>query len=220
MASSSSRVARASSSSICEIAKPTWIRTQSPGPTSSRRPMLTLRRTPATSTRASRFGSSTRSTIWPGMARHTATLLPSVLSGGTYHSETRLQGRRSGDDLAGIEQVAGVQRALDRPHHPERPGAVLELQERRLAVAHAVLAGAGAVHGDRAAHEAVVEGLRPLELGRVVRVHEDRQVEVAVADVADDRRDEAGGVDVALGLVDALGQPADRDAGVGGEAPG
>ena len=28
-----SRVARASSSSTCEIAKPTWIRTQSPGPT-------------------------------------------------------------------------------------------------------------------------------------------------------------------------------------------
>ena len=34
--------------------------------------MLTLRLTPATSTRASRFGSSTTSRIWPGMARHTA----------------------------------------------------------------------------------------------------------------------------------------------------
>ena len=63
IATSSSCVARASSSSITEIAKPTWIRTQSPGPMSSRRPMLTVRRTPATSTRASWLDSSTTSTI-------------------------------------------------------------------------------------------------------------------------------------------------------------
>ena len=43
-------------------------------------------------------------------------------------------------------------------------------------------------------------------------------MEVAVADVADDRRDQARGVEVGLGLGDALGEAADRHAGVGGEA--
>ena len=33
--------------------------------------MLTFRRTPATSTLASRLASSTTSMIWPGIARHT-----------------------------------------------------------------------------------------------------------------------------------------------------
>jgi hypothetical protein len=38
--------------------------------------MLTFRCTPATSTFASRFASSTMSMIWPGIARHTTELLP------------------------------------------------------------------------------------------------------------------------------------------------
>src|SRR5215207_3819391 len=71
------RVAAASSSSTSESAKPTWMRTQSPGsalrPSASSRPMLTVRRTPATSTRASRLPASTTSMTLPGMARHTAT---------------------------------------------------------------------------------------------------------------------------------------------------
>ena len=41
-------------------------------PSESSRPMLTLRRTPATSTRARRLASSTISTICPGIARHTS----------------------------------------------------------------------------------------------------------------------------------------------------
>jgi hypothetical protein len=42
-------------------------------------------------------------------------------------------------------------------------------------------------------------------------------VEVPVADVADDRGDQPGRLDVAARLEDALGQPGDRDARVGGE---
>ncbi len=75
-------MAIASSSSICEIAKPTWISTQSPVPASSSRPMFTVRRTPATSTLASLRGSSTISMIWPGMARHTLDPLSSAPSVG------------------------------------------------------------------------------------------------------------------------------------------
>ena len=42
-------------------------------------------------------------------------------------------------------------------------------------------------------------------------------MEIAVADMADDRRDEPGSRDVALGLVDAFGEPRDRHADVGRE---
>ncbi len=45
-------------------------RRRRPPPSSSSSPMLTLRLTPATSTLASRFDSSTTSRIWPGIARH------------------------------------------------------------------------------------------------------------------------------------------------------
>src|SRR6202050_1384957 len=62
----------ASSSSIFDMAKPTWMSTQSPGtrPSSSRSPMLTMRVTPDTSTRA-RWGLvSVISLSCPGMPRH------------------------------------------------------------------------------------------------------------------------------------------------------
>src|SRR5579871_5163865 len=68
---SSRSVARASCSSILESANPTWISTQSPRsaevPSTSSRPMFTVRRTPATSTVASLFCSSTTSSTSPGI---------------------------------------------------------------------------------------------------------------------------------------------------------
>src|SRR5262249_54046524 len=67
-------------------------------------------------------------------------------------------------DLSGVEEVVGVQRGLDRAHQAQDDGPVLELEERRLAVADPVLARARALEGDRAAHEPLVEGLRALEL--------------------------------------------------------
>ena len=49
----------------------------------------------------------------------------------------------------------------------------------------------------------------------VVHVDQQRQVEIAVADMADDRRDQLALGDVALGLGDAFGEPRDRHADVG-----
>ena len=43
-------------------------------PSSSSRPTFTFRRTPATSTRASRLASSTSSITWPGIAKHIRTV--------------------------------------------------------------------------------------------------------------------------------------------------
>src|SRR4029077_21266195 len=49
----------------------------------------------------------------------------------------------------------------------------------------------------------------------VVHVDEQRQMKVAVADMADDRRQEPACGDVALGLDDAFGKPRYRHADVG-----
>src|SRR5919199_6974916 len=76
--SSSRSVSKASFSSILLRANPTWIRTYSPiaGRSSpTRSPMFTFRRTPATSTLASSFDSSTISNTFPGMPRHISILL-------------------------------------------------------------------------------------------------------------------------------------------------
>ena len=54
------------------------------------------------------------------------------------------------ENLAGIEDVERVERALDRAHGVERRLAVLGQEIFHLALADAVLAGAGAVHRQRA----------------------------------------------------------------------
>ena len=58
-------------------------------------------------------------------------------------------------------------------------------------------------------------GLRAL--GGVVGIEQHEQVEVAVADVTDDRRDEPRRLDVGARLEHAVGEARDRHAGIGGE---
>src|SRR3954449_7977818 len=174
IATSRSSVAVASASSITEIAKPTWIRTQSPGPRSSKRPMLTVRRTPATSTRASWLDSSTTSRIWPGMARHTSSRSPLGRPGTDRDRVVSLL--NPARDLSRIEEAVWIQSGLDGAHHGYSRRAVLELQERRFAVADAMLPGTGSFSGDRPPHQAVVEIDGALQLVLVVRIDEDREV--------------------------------------------
>ena len=66
-----------------------------------------------------------------------------------------------------------------------------------------------------AAHQPLDESLAGGDLGRVVRVHERLNMEIAVAHMADDGRDEAAFLDVPLGLVDAFGEARDRHADIG-----
>ena len=67
------------------------------------------------------------------------------------------------------------------------------------------------------ARPGVDERLGARDFVGVVHVDRMRQVEIAVADMADDRRERAGFGDVALRLDDAFGEPRDRHADVGGE---
>ena len=88
-------------------------------------------------------------------------------------------------------------------------------QEAHLVQADAVLAAAGAVHRERALHELLVQLLGQLALGRDCRVDQIGDVEVAVADVADDVVLHAGGFGLLRRLRHRLGEARDRHAGVG-----
>ena len=91
------------------------------------------------------------------------------------------------------------------------------LEILHLALPDAVLAGAGAFHGERALGQPLDEALGRGDLGRIVHVDQRADVEIAVADMADDRRDQSHLVDVAPGLDHAFGKPRDRHADVGRE---
>src|SRR5690606_17237978 len=80
----------------------------------------------------------------------------------------------------------------------------------------AVLAGAGAAHLDGPVHHALVHAPGAPHLVLVGVVHQQHEVEVAVADVAHDGGDERVLVEVRAGGGDALGQAGDRNAHIGG----
>src|SRR4029453_164538 len=148
MPSRKSRAALASPSSILDRAKPTWIRTQSPGSSfsSSSRPMLMARRTPLTSTLARSGRSSISSTISPGMPRHIFFLLgrsggyrsapcaPGPLDVDGFQDQLvaalgldvePAAGRAGGEGVGGLALVAAVQGAApDRHGHQVDGGPV------------------------------------------------------------------------------------------------
>src|SRR6202043_2293139 len=91
------------------------------------------------------------------------------------------------EDLARVHYVVRVDSSLYCAHDAHRL-AVLGEQEVDLAAADAVLAGTGAIERQRTMDQPLVEALRFRHLPGVVRIEHDYQVEVAVADMADNRR--------------------------------
>ncbi len=89
--------------------------------------------------------------------------------------------------LPGFMIVLRVQRALDAAHRVHGYGAGFVNQVAHLVQAHAVLAGAGAFQPQRALHHLHVELLHGREFFRIIRVEQVAEVEVAIADVADDQ---------------------------------
>src|SRR5262245_47147991 len=103
----------------------------------------------------------------------------------SWHCQT---GERSdADDLARVENVGGIEGPLDRGHHLDSWTRFLG-QAVHLAEADAVLPGAGAAHFDRAPDQALVDLLRSRKLLGQIRVDQHQDMEIAVADMADDRR--------------------------------
>ena len=83
--------------------------------------------------------------------------------------------------------------------------------------AHAVLAGAGALHAQRARHELVVELLGACALVGAVGVDQVAEVEVAVAHMAHQEVRDAAGIGFGHRVQQAVGQAADGYAGVGAD---
>ena len=81
-----------------------------------------------------------------------------------------------------------------------------------------MLPGAGPVHGQGTHDQPFVERLATGHVVLVFGVHQQDDVEIAVAHMADDRCQEAAFVDVAAGFEDALGEARDRHADIGGHA--
>src|SRR5690349_12746923 len=107
------------------------------------------------------------------------------------------------DDLSRVHDVVRVERALQRAHH--RDGiAVLGDEEIHFAVADAVLAGAGAVHGDGTLHHAVIEATRLGQLLGLGRIENEGEMKIAVADMADQHGGDEGLIEIGLGLGDAF----------------
>src|SRR5262245_50304151 len=108
-------------------------------------------------------------------------------------------------DLTGIENVVRIERRLDRAHHGETI-AELCLEILGFALPHTVFTRAGALHGDGALDQTFEEGLHGGALGWIVAIEHRRGVEVAIADVTDDRSDQARGLDVLLRCNHAFGE--------------
>ena len=112
-----------------------------------------------------------------------------------------------------------VERTLQRAHGVQRLGPEFGQEIFLLALPDAMLAGAGAAHRLRALDQAVHEILAARHLVRVIDVAQQRAVEVAVADMADDRRQQTVPLQIVLGLGHAIGEPRDRHADVGRDTP-
>ena len=116
----------------------------------------------------------------------------------------------------------GSHAIFDGAHQLDDLGA--ELVHELLALSHAdtVLAGAGPAHRVRARDHRVVDAVHAIALGGVRRIEQEDHVEVAVADVADDGREQPFAIDVGARRFDGLGQGGNRHADVGddGDAAG
>src|SRR5208282_5094779 len=122
------------------------------------------------------------------------------------------------DDLVRVHDVQRIERPLDRAHGRKRRLAVLGRHILHLALADAMLAGAGAVHRQGAFDQPFEEAVNARDFVGIIEVDSQRDVEIAVADMADDRGGELAFGNVALRRRHAFGEPRDRHADVGRNA--
>src|SRR5437867_552085 len=89
---------------------------------------------------------------------------------------------------------------------------MLGLHEMLLSLSDAVLTSAGAFHRKCAFGQPIEESLGIRDFGGIVHFYCKASMEVAVSDMAGDRRGQAAADDIALGFVDAVGETRDRHA--------
>src|SRR6476659_8852712 len=96
-------------------------------------------------------------------------------------------GQGLGKQLARVHEIERVERLLDCAHDVDGLATVFRLEKPHLSQADPVLAAARAVERERTLHEPVGEPLRLGNLFGRLRVHRKDHVEVAIADVTDER---------------------------------
>ena len=106
---------------------------------------------------------------------------------------------------------------LNRRHKIERCLAVLAPEIRHFPLAHAMFARAGPLHRQSANDQPVAKGLGVSNLGRTVHIDQHTNVEISIADVANDRGNQSRFGYIALCLLNAIGKPRNRHADVGGQ---
>ena len=79
-------------------------------------------------------------------------------------------------------------------------------------LADAVFAGTGAIHRQRALGNALYEGLGIRDFIRIIHFDQRAGMEIAVAHMANNWRDDAAELDVALGFYDAFRETGNRHA--------
>src|ERR1700716_1289023 len=117
--------------------------------------------------------------------------------------------------FSGIENVLRIERVFQRVHGVDRLDPEFGLEILLLALPDAVLAGAGPAHRLRALHQAMHEVLAARHLLTVVHVAHQRAVEIAVANVADNRRQQIEALQIRFRFGHAISQPGNRHAHIG-----
>src|ERR1039457_6004224 len=90
-------------------------------------------------------------------------------------------------DLARIHDVERIERTLDRAHGVQRRLPMLGQKVSHLALADPMLAGAGPVHRQGPLGQAFEEPANPRYFLFVAHIHHQSDMEIAVADMADNR---------------------------------
>src|SRR3569623_827284 len=132
---------------------------------------------------------------------------------------TPQKGSHRRNDLAGVEDVVRIERGLHRTHRLDGFRPQFGNKVFLLALTNAMLTGAGAVHAVRPLGEAMHDFVPAGQFVGIVDVAQHQAVEIAVADMADDRRDQLEVFDVLLRLGHAIGKARDRHADIGRHRP-
>src|SRR6478672_6189984 len=122
--------------------------------------------------------------------------------------------------LSRIEDVLRIERLLQSAHGLDRFRAEFGLEVLLLALPDAVLSGASAAHRLRAFHQAMYEVLAARHFLVIVDVARQRAVEIAVADMADNRRQQIEAFEVRFGFGHAIGETGNRHAHIRGHYAG
>ena len=118
------------------------------------------------------------------------------------------------EDLARVHDVVRIERLLDSAHGIQCAVHLLD-QGGFFPLAYPVLAGAGALHFKCPVIEPRNKCLRGSDLVYILAVDQHGDMEIAIADMADDGCNQAGIGGVFLRLADALAEPRNRHAHIG-----